>query len=157
VRSPKPRFAATSRATARIKCAIVGVPCISGSATRSSNTSANAPRTRYLMCQNGRRTIACGSSHLAQPYTDTVTRTARRELKPLVNPIRLTSEAVETMFTIQVIKIGADELAILHAKPRVIDQVRHASRWIDLIIRGGGSGSRRPSRVRAVAGPVPAG
>jgi hypothetical protein len=37
VRSPKPRFAATSRATARIKCAILGVPCIGRSVTRSSN------------------------------------------------------------------------------------------------------------------------
>jgi hypothetical protein len=38
--SPKPRFAATSRATARVKCAIVGAPCISGSATHPSNSSA---------------------------------------------------------------------------------------------------------------------
>lgn len=40
VRSPKLRLRATSRATARINCAIFGVPCIKGSASRPSNTSA---------------------------------------------------------------------------------------------------------------------
>jgi hypothetical protein len=67
------------------------------------------------MRQNSWRTLACGSSHLAYPYTDPFAHVARRKLKPLVSPIRLASEVVEKRLTIQTVKISADELAVLHA------------------------------------------
>ena len=55
----------------------------------------------YLMRQNSGRTLACGSSHLAHPYADSLAHVARRELKPLESPISLTSGVVEARFTVQ--------------------------------------------------------
>ena len=69
----------------------------------------------YLMRQGSGRTLASGSSHLAYPYADSFTHVARRELKPLISPFRLASGVVKTRPTIEVVKIGADELAVLHA------------------------------------------
>jgi hypothetical protein len=61
VRLPKPRFAATSRATARVKCAMVGAPYISGSTTWSSNTSAIRWARATSCAKTSRRTLACGN------------------------------------------------------------------------------------------------
>ena len=53
VRSPRPHLRALSRATARIKCAMRGAPCISGSATRLSKKSA----MRRLRAASWARTV----------------------------------------------------------------------------------------------------
>ena len=67
----------------------------------------------YLMRQSSGRTLAHRSSHLAHPHADPFAHVARRELKPLVSPVRLASRVVKTRLTVQVVEIGADELAIL--------------------------------------------
>jgi hypothetical protein len=40
--------------------------------------------------------------------------------------------------TIPTVEIAADELAVFHADASIIDQIRHASRGIDLIVRTAG-------------------
>src|SRR5262249_28328794 len=91
-----------------------------------------------------------GSTHFAHPYADPFAHVARRKLKPLVSPIRLPSGVVETRLTIEAVKIRADELAVFHANARIIDKVRHAPRWIDLIVRTVGGARRRPDDLGAV-------
>src|SRR5215471_14447764 len=70
-----------------------------------------------LMCQNRGRTFIFGSAHLAPPNANAFAHTPRRELEPLVSPVRLASGIVETRLAIQAIQIGADDLAVLHAGP----------------------------------------
>ena len=48
----------------------------------------------YLMRQSSGRTLACGSSHFAHPHADPFAHVARRELKPLVSPVRLAPRQV---------------------------------------------------------------
>jgi hypothetical protein len=42
---------------------------------------------------------------------------------------------VEARLTIEAVEIGADELAVLHANAGIIDEIGHATRGIDLIVR----------------------
>src|SRR6516165_8907964 len=84
------------------------------------------------MRQNSGRTLPYGSSHLAYPYADAFAHVARRELKPLVSPIRLAGGVMETRLAIQVVQIGTDELAVFHADAGIIDQIGDAAGGIDL-------------------------
>ena len=54
----------------------------------------------YLMRQSSGRTLARGSSHFAHPHADPFAHVARRELKPLVSPVRLASRVVKTRLTV---------------------------------------------------------
>jgi hypothetical protein len=42
---------------------------------------------------------------------------------------------VEARLTIEAVEIGADELAVLYAKTSIVDEIGHAARGVDLIVR----------------------
>ena len=42
---------------------------------------------------------------------------------------------MEARFTVEVVEVGANELAVLHANAGIVDEIGHATRWIDLIVR----------------------
>jgi hypothetical protein len=42
---------------------------------------------------------------------------------------------VEARLTVDAIEIGADELAVLHAETSIVDEIGHAARGVDLIVR----------------------
>jgi hypothetical protein len=42
---------------------------------------------------------------------------------------------VEARLTIEAVEIGADELAVLHANAGIVDEIGHATRGVDLIVR----------------------
>ena len=64
-----------------------------------------------------------------------VAHAARHELEPQVIPIEFTQRVMEARLTIEAVEIGANELAVLYANAGVIDEVGHAARRINLVIR----------------------
>jgi hypothetical protein len=42
---------------------------------------------------------------------------------------------VKARLTIEAVEIGANELAVLHANAGIIDEIGHATRGVDLIVR----------------------
>ena len=84
---------------------------------------------------HGGRTLARGAMHFARPYRDAVAHAERHEFEPKVTPIRFTSRTVEARLTIEAVEIGADELAVLYAKTSIVDEIGHAARGVDLIVR----------------------
>jgi len=78
LRSPKPRFAATSSATARVKCAIVGGPRIGGSATRPSNTSA-IRLARAISCAKTVGERSSGGRAISRTHTQMPSHMLRAE------------------------------------------------------------------------------
>ncbi len=142
VRSPRPRLRAVSRATARIRCALPGGPCISGSDTRLKMIG-HAMTAGNLVREDGGRALVLGALHFAHPYCDTVAHTARRGLKPAVRPIGCMERVMELRLPVETVEVGADELAVLHTHAHVVDQVGHAPGGVDLIV-----GTTRSARFR---------
>ena len=109
---------------------------------RASTASASRPHNpqQHLPCAgfgppHGGRTLARGAMHFARPYRDAVAHAERHEFEPKVTPIRFTSRTVEARLTIEAVEIGADELAVLYAKTSIVDEIGHAARGVDLIVR----------------------
>ena len=88
-----------------------------------------------LMSEDGGRTLARGPTHFACPHRNAVAHAARHELEPQVSPIGLTQRVVEVRLTVEVVEVGANELAVLHANAGIIDEIGHATRGVDLIVR----------------------
>ena len=92
----------------------------------------------HLMSKDSGRTLAHGPIHFARPYGDAIAHAARHELKPEVSPIGFMQRVVEARLAIEAVEIGADELAVLHANAGIIDEIGHAARGVDLIVRAAG-------------------
>src|SRR5262245_36665193 len=94
----------------------------------------HAQTTGNLVRENGRRALGLGAMHFAHPYRDAVTHAARRGLKPPVGPIGCMERVMEPRLCVETNEIGADELAVLHADARVVNEIGYTARRVDLII-----------------------
>jgi hypothetical protein len=89
----------------------------------------------YLMGEDGGRTLVRAASHFARPHRNAVAHAARSKLEPKVGPIMVTQRLVKPWLVVEVVEIGTDKLAILHANASIIDEVGYAARGIDLVVR----------------------
>src|SRR5262249_16858947 len=78
LRSPKPRFAATSSDTARGKCAIVGGPPLSGSVTPPPHTTP-LPLARAISCAKTVGERSCGGRAISRTHTQMPSHMLRAE------------------------------------------------------------------------------
>jgi hypothetical protein len=89
------------------------------------------------------RSLVLRSIHLTNPNGYALAETARCSLKPPICPIRITHRIVEAGLVVEVVKVGADDLTVLHSNARFIDKERHTAGRINSIIWAiNGAGSR---------------
>src|SRR5262249_12178646 len=148
VRSPSPRLRAISTATAMIRCAMQGDPCITGSVARCSKKSALG--ARCLMGESSRRTLVLGPGHFPAPHGDAVAHAARRKLEPKIRPIGCVRRVVEARLAVEGVEISADELAVFHADAGIIDEIGHAAGGVDPIVGTAGGACFRLDGLDAV-------
>src|SRR5262249_22321472 len=86
------------------------------------------------MGECSRRALALGPGYLPAPHGDAVAHATRCELEPKIRPIGCVRCAVESRLAVKAVEIGTDKLAVFHADAGVIDEVRHPTGGIDLII-----------------------
>ena len=48
---------------------------------------------------------------------------------------RVHERVVQARFTVEVVEVGTNELAVLHANAGIVDEIWHAARGVDLIVR----------------------
>src|SRR6266568_3595721 len=97
-----------------------------------------------LVAESGRGTFALGSPHLTHPNRDSIAQAARSGLEPATGPIRIRCRAMQARLAVEAVKIGADELAVLHADAGIVDEVGHAAGGVDLVV-----GAIRYARLRS--------
>jgi hypothetical protein len=73
--------------------------------------------------------------HLTYPNGNALAETARGSLKPAVGPIQIPQRLMEARLTIEAVEIRADELAIFHPNPGLINEVGNAAGRINSIIQ----------------------
>src|SRR4051794_40942 len=89
-----------------------------------------------LVRERGGRALAYGPAHLARPDGNAVARAARSGLEPGALPIAILR--MKARLAAEAVQVGADELAVLHADAGIVDEVRHAPRGVDPIVRAVG-------------------
>src|SRR5262245_66695191 len=76
---------------------------------------------RDLMGEDRRRSLARRSAHLAYPYASAFAHVPRDGFDAAVGPVRLAGR-MKARRTVEVLEIGADPLAVLHAEPAVVGE-----------------------------------
>src|SRR5687767_12460169 len=88
-----------------------------------------------LVADDGGRALVLRPPELAAPDRETVDHASRERLETARLPALIPCGQIEGWLSVEAIEVLADECGFLQTDAIVPDEVRHATRWIDGVVR----------------------
>src|SRR5688572_29817989 len=88
-----------------------------------------------FVAEDRRRLLVLSPHDLAAPDRESVQHASRHGLETARLPPLVTRRQIENRFTVEVIEPGADDGGFLQPDAVVTNEIGHAARWIDAVVR----------------------